>query len=339
MNHENLTAIRSLVDKAKRIVIVQADNPDGDSMGSALALEQILHLSDKEPHLYCAVDVPSYLRYMNGWDRIEPSLPNDYDLSIIVDTSTPSLLDKAREKGDMKKLATKPCIVLDHHSSVEEEISFATTVINDSTVSSTGELIYLLGERLGWTIDALAGEHLMTAILGDTQGLSNDLAKPSTYRVMASLVESGVNRPALEEKRRLYNKMPESIFRYKAELIKRTRLFHENKLSLVTIPQNEINEHSPLYNPAPLIQADMLQVESVAIAIVIKSYDDGKITGAIRCNNGYKIAAQLASFFGGGGHPYAAGFKTSDYDSVDRIVPEIVKKTGELLNDEEATNQ
>jgi bifunctional oligoribonuclease and PAP phosphatase NrnA len=59
-----------IVDAARKIVIVQADNPDADSLGSALALEHILGDLGKEPYLYCGVDMPGYLRYMSGWDRV-----------------------------------------------------------------------------------------------------------------------------------------------------------------------------------------------------------------------------------------------------------------------------
>lgn len=79
--------IRSIVDAAEHIVIVQADNPDGDSLASALALESILGDLGKTVSLYCGSDVPSYLRYLEGWDRVQNELPIRFDASIIVDTS------------------------------------------------------------------------------------------------------------------------------------------------------------------------------------------------------------------------------------------------------------
>lgn len=331
MSIEEATKIYDLMQSSQRIVIVQADNPDGDSMGSALALEQILHNLGKEPSLYCAVHVPQYLRYMSGWDRVESTLPNHFDASIIVDTATMSLLEKAVESGDFNKLSKKPIVVLDHHATVEDEIPETYATIIDTSASSTGEVIFSFTQRVGIELDEIAGEHIMTAILGDTQGLSNELTQVSTYIAMSKLVEIGVNRPALEEKRRLSNKMPVPIYRYKAELISRTHFLADGTLAIVTIPQSEINEYSPLYNPGPLIQPDILQVEGVLMAIVVKSYDDGKMTGALRANTGAPIAGKLALVFGGGGHDYAAGFKTSKYSSVETIVPEIVKNYTTLL--------
>ncbi len=304
------TQIKNILQDAEKVVIVQADNPDADSLGSALALEHILGDAGKQPYLYCGVDVPTYLRYLEGWDRVQKELPAKLDASIIVDASTMSLLEQLVSTGQKAQLATKPCIVLDHHQAVDNLVPFATVMLNDHAhVSSAGELIYHLAQQLGWPLSVAAQTCIMTAILGDTQGLSNQLARPATYRVMADMVAAGVDRPGLEELRREASKMHPKIFKYKAQLIAHTEFSENGAIATVMVPQLEINQYSPLYNPGPLIQGDMLQTLGVRVAIVFKRYDDGKITAAIRCNPTAGIAADLAKHFGGGGHPYASGFK------------------------------
>jgi len=307
--HTELQTIRDIIESAQRIVILQADNPDADSLGSALALEHILGDMGKEPLLYCGVEVPGYLRHITGWDRVNKELPNQFDASIIVDTSTISLFEKLTQNGYKGWLASKPCIVLDHHAEVQNDIDFATVIVNQAQRSSTGELIYWLSGQLGWEMSVAAQANLMTAILGDTQGLSNQLTSADTYRTMAAMIDAGVDRPALEEARRETNKMPVSIFRYKADLINHTELVADGRLAVVTVTQPEINQYSPLYNPGPLIQPDMLQTAGVKATIVFKTYDNGRITAAIRCNHGGAIASDLAEHFGGGGHTYASGFR------------------------------
>jgi nanoRNase/pAp phosphatase (c-di-AMP/oligoRNAs hydrolase) len=157
----------------------------------------------------------------------------------------------------------------------------------------------------------------MASILGDTQGLTNDLTKASTYRVMAELTDLGANRSLLEERRREAGKMAPVIYAYKGRLLGRTEFSDDGRIAHVHIPQQEINEYSPLYNPAALVQFDMLQVENVRLSIVFKTYDDDHITGAIRSN--LPIAAKLAESLGGGGHDFASGFKTEpgqDFEAV-----------------------
>ncbi|MGC1176865.1 MAG: DHH family phosphoesterase [Candidatus Saccharimonadales bacterium] len=335
MSYPETEQIKQIIDGANSIVIVQADNPDGDSLGSALALEQIIGDLGKEPYLYCGVDVPGYLRYMSGWDRVQKELPRAFDASIIVDASTMTLFEKLAQSGQQGWLASQPCVILDHHQTVENLVPFATVTVNDHTRASAGELIYLIAKQLRWPVSVVAQEFLMTSILGDTQGLSNQLASAETYRIMAEFVENGVDRPKLEELRREAGKMPLEIFRYKADLIKRTEFAHDGAIASVVIPQDEINQYSPLYNPAPLVQADMLQTAGVRLAIVFKHYADGKITAAIRCNVGYGVAARLAEHFGGGGHAYASGFKITSGRPFTEVKSECLSFTADLLDKEE----
>lgn len=329
--------INKLVDSAQRIVIIQADNPDADSLGSALALEHILGDLDKEPLLYCGVDIPDYLKYMSGWDRVKKDLPKQFDLSIIVDASTNSLLEKLQTTNQVSALKKQKCIVLDHHSSVQNKIEYADVTLCDSTKSSTGELLFMLARDCDWNVTPEAGRYIMSAILGDTQGLANGLAGPETYRVMAQLIEMGVDRPTLEEQRREFNKMAPEIYHYKGRLLQRTEFAADGTIAYVTIPQDEINQYSPLYNPAILMQFDSLQVSGVKVSIVFKTYDDGHITAKIRCAANAPVGDALAEHFGGGGHPFASGFKIQDGRSIQEIRTECIRVTSDLLQNHQET--
>jgi nanoRNase/pAp phosphatase (c-di-AMP/oligoRNAs hydrolase) len=76
----------------------------------------------------------------------------------------------------------------------------------------------------------------------------------------------------------------------------------------------------------------MRLTENTDIAIAFKVYKDGKITGKIRCNYGHPIANQLAQHFGGGGHPYASGFKVTDGRPYNEIKSECIRVATELLD-------
>jgi phosphoesterase RecJ-like protein len=242
-----------------------------------------------------------------------------------------TLFQKLAESGKQGWVASKPNIVLDHHQEVDNLVPFATVNLTDSEAASTGQIIYRLAKELNWPLDKISAEFIMTSILGDTQGLTNSLVTADTYRIMAELVDLGADRPRLEEERRESSKMHPDIFRYKAELIDRTEFHAGGRLALVTVPQAEINQYSPLYNPAPLIQNDMLQTTGVGCAVVLKQYDDGKILAAIRCNQNSPIGADLATHFGGGGHLYASGFKITNGKPFSEVKKEVIKVAAELL--------
>ena len=326
--------IQSIVSDNQNILVVQADNPDADSLGSALALEDLLHKLGKNHILYCGVDMPQYLHYMEGWDRVNSEFPKSFDASIIVDASTIVLLEKITSIGAKGWLAAKPCIVLDHHKEVDNAIDFATATINIPEYSSTTELIYYLAKELEWPLNDENCLYLMAGIIGDTQNLTNDLAKSRTFKTVAEMIDIGVNRAVLEEKRRELSKMPEKIYRYKSELINRTQITDDGAIATVTIPQNEINDFSPLYNPVALIQGDMLQIDGVRAVIVFKDYSGSKITGAIRTISNFPYAGQIASRFGGGGHEHASGFKVLDGTPIDRLKTDVIAYTSALMKDQ-----
>lgn len=331
MQYPKASQIQDILQTAHHIVIIQADNPDADSLGSALALEEILGDLGKQTTLYCGVDMPGYLHYLPGWDRVEKDVPKRFDASIIVDASTMTLLEKLEQTGQISWLAAKPCVVLDHHHSVDNPIQFATVEITDGGRASAGELIFMIAQQLQWPLSVAAQEFIMSSILGDTQGLTNQLTSADTYRVMASLVDAGVERSKLEELRREYSKMPVEIFKYKAMLISRAQFSSQGEVVSVAIPQNEINLYSPLYNPAPLIHGDMLQTIGVRVAIVFKHYTDGKVTAAIRCNPGAGVGADLAEHFGGGGHKFASGFKVIGGKPFEDLRAECLRYADSLL--------
>lgn len=335
MNEQKLQELAKIIDESQTIVVIQADNPDADSLASALALEQLLHEQGKDPVLYCGVDMPGYLKYLSGWDRVSSEMPHKFDASIIVDASNIALLEKLGNDKMHGWLAAKPCVVLDHHETSDESINFAKVLINDASFSSTAELIYHVARTLDWNVSQTAGEHIISGILGDTQGLTNSLASSRTYRVIADIIDLGVDRAALEEKRRELSKMTKDILLYKAKLIERTEFLLDNKLAIVIVPHDEIITYSPQYNPAPLIQSDLLQTENVGVTIVIKAYDNNRVTGAIRCTNDYPVGAKLAEKLGGGGHEYASGFKVTSGKSAEDVKRECIKILSELLKENE----
>ncbi len=321
--------IRNLLEAAKTVVILQADNPDGDSLGSALALEQIMHDLHKEPILYCGVDIPTYLRYLPGWDRVQKDLPKQFDLSIIVDTSALSLFENLERSGQRQWLAAKPCIIIDHHQ-VDNSIPFATVVCNKTAVA-TSEVIYELAQQLSWTTNHTALEMIAVSILSDSLGLVSEATTARTIYIMAELVDKGVRLAQLDNARReMMRKSPELVH-YKGQLLQRVEYFEDNQIAMITIPWEEIATYSHAYNPSMLIIDDMRLTENTAVAIAFKLYRDGKITAKIRTNYGHTIAADLAKHFGGGGHAYASGFKITDGRTIDNIKQDCINVAKQLL--------
>lgn len=336
INKKLISQIQSVIDDANKIVIVQADNPDVDSLASSLALEAILDSQGKKVELYCGIDLPSYLHYLPGWGRVSRDMPKQFDASIIVDTSSDSLLGQLAKSDAKAWLASRPCIVLDHHAT-GATIGFANVIANYPAVATT-EVIFELAAQLNWKLDKETKEFIAMGILSDSLGLMSQSTTARSIHIIAELVEGGVNLAELESLRRETLRRDPELIHYKGRLLQRVEFEADNRIAIVVIPWEEIEKYSPSYNPSMLVIDDMRLAKGTDIAIAFKLYKDGKITAKIRCNYGFGIADKLAEHFGGGGHPLASGFKITDGRSYDDIKAETIKITIELLVEIEQQN-
>ncbi len=317
---------------AQKIVIIQAENPDGDSLGSALALDELLTEAGKEVALFCAIDIPKYMHYIKGWDRVEKDWPTNYDCAVIVDTSAELLIQKALTIPSVRHfLETHPVVVIDHHQTDENDLPFDTIDVNDTSAVATSEIIYRMAKEAGWVITPEAAESMFVSIQADSLGLTTPSTTAESYQTAADLVKLGAVPADIEARRREYMKKPADILEYKGELIKRIEYFLDGRLAVVHIPWEDIAEYSDRYNPSVLVLEEMRMVDTVQVAVAIKTYPDGKLTGKIRVNA--PVADKVAGYFGGGGHEYSAGFKV--FENYDTIINELLTATDKALTDYE----
>jgi phosphoesterase RecJ-like protein len=329
---ELMNDAQTLIESAKNIIVIQAENPDGDSLGSSLALEEILGDLGKNVALYCPVEIPKYLRYMTGWDRVVSDFDTKADLAIIVDTTADILLSKVLETPGVRHfLESHPVLVIDHHTT-EPTLSFDHTLLTAEAVA-TSHVIYDLACHTGWAISAQAAEDIMIALMSDSLGLTTPNVTPETFHLAGELAALGASNAVIEERRREFMKKSPEILAYKGELIRKIEYLLDGKLALVHVPWDEIEKYSDAYNPGALIGDELRLVENVALSVVVKTYPDGKATGRLRGN--LPIAETVAGYFGGGGHAYAAGFRI--YEQYDTIVSELVTATDKALKEYDAT--
>ena len=315
-----------LKDK-KSICIIQAENPDGDSLGSAIALDYLLN--EKEISLYCPVDIPKYLHYFSDWSRVTNEFDFRADGYIIVDTAASILLSKLLDDAAIKnRLYDAPVLVIDHHET-PDDIDFPHERIIEIKPACV-ELIYCIAKELNIDINKNAAEAIFQGVLSDTLGLTSSSVTDKTFEIAADLTRLGVKISDLEDRRREFMKKSPRILDYKADLIKRIEYSLDGELATVHIPWDDIREYSDEYNPNVLILEEMRLVEGVKVAVAIKTYPDGKVTGKIRTASDTPISEKVAGYFGGGGHPQAAGFRTYD-TTYEEVVRDLVKIIPELM--------
>ena len=313
----------------ERICVIQAENPDGDSLGSAIALDYLL--SDKQVSLYCPVQIPKYLRYFGDWSRVEDEFDFRADGYIIVDTAAEILLSKLMDDAPIRKrLYDTPVLVIDHHET-PDDLPFPHEAIIE-VCPACAELIFEIAKSQEMEISKEAAEAIFQGLLADTLGLTSASMDAHVFEVAAELTRLGVKVAELDERRREFMKKSRRILDYKADLIKRVDYHLDGLLATVHIPWEDIHEYSEEYNPNVLILEELRMVEGVKVAVAVKTYPDGKVTGKLRTSMDAPIAERLAGYFGGGGHPVAAGFRTYD-TTYDEVVSDLIIQTQEALDD------
>ena len=330
--------LAKLLKDKQKIVIVIANNPDVDSVGSALALTEIFTQMQKEAVVYCRSEIPFYLHFLKDWHQIQNTLTTAYDLAIMVDNSALALLEDDNAKiNAVNILRSKPLVILDHHP-LESDIDFATLIYNEASMAATGELIYAISQELKWPLNELSATYLVASILSDSLGFTSQIMirNSQPLRVVADLVDLGVDLNALAQRRLQWQEIPARLVAYRGELFQRVVFYQQDRIALLTIEYDEIKKLGSLFNPT-IVLDDLRQIENLKLTLGFKKYQNPsgqlfRVTLRIRCYRQCRIAQNLAETFGGGGHPYAAGAKWQD-NNLDfaTIEQDVLKRAGELL--------
>lgn len=327
-------SFRSYIEQAKHILVIQAENPDGDSVAASLALESLIldNFTDKKVTMFCNLPVPAHLRYLKGHDRVVQDLPRDFDLAIIVDCAEEVLLAKTLQLPEAERLKKVPVLILDHHN---DSINFKFETVNfiDESAVSSGAVVFNLAKENDLKVGEDTATFMTASILSDTMGLTLDFVGAGDFRMIADLTDLGANVPRIDQARRELNKRPQFITKYKAELLGRVEYLLDGRLAYVHIPWEEIEKYSGIYNPPILVFEDMRLTEGVQVVMAVKSYKNGKMTAKIRTNPGYEVAGAVAEKFNCGGHPGSAGCKVEPgMYTYDEFKAELMKCTREELD-------
>ena len=241
----------NLVDYNK-ILILQPENPDGDSVASALALEEILGDAGKQVIIYAYTNLPDYLKYIQGLDRITNVFPgsNQFDLVIIVDTASELLLEKTLG-NNLSLINKKPIYVLDHHAENTTGLDVLPGAIffagKRESYAATGEIVYEIAEELGLKINKDAAEHICESVLADTLGLTSQAATAESVKIIYEMVKIGAE---------LWHYNPNVLFLEEARNISGVKL----AISFKSYPDGKITAKIRSNNPDEISASDIAAV-------------------------------------------------------------------------------
>lgn len=292
-----IDAILAAIRNGRRFLIASHENPDGDAVGSTLALANALREMGKEVVAYNPDGVPNDYRFLPGWDSVVTAVPADprFDAGFVLDAG------ELRRAGDWIRGASRTLVNIDHHPHSE---NFGEIYWVDEQASATGVLIYRLLQAAGWAISLDVATCLYTTILSDTGSFRYSNADPEAFRVAGEMVALGVDPWSIASG--LYESQEESRLRLLAQALPTLDVAPCGTFAAITVTEQMLKdtacrpEHTDRFINYPR------SIRGVEVAIFFRQVGPDRFKVGFR-SKGKVDVGSLAREFGGGGHHNAAG--------------------------------
>ncbi len=306
------------IKKAEKIVILTHETPDGDAIGSSLAMRVALKQLGKEPDVIIR-EVPKIFDFLPGREEIkENSDIEKYDLAISLDCA-----DFKRLVGNEYFENAKQTIVIDHHGSnkMYGDINF----INPVSPACCQILIGMF-QYFGIDIDKELGTCILTGIITDTGGFRYSGVTPETFEFTADLLQNGVNVSKIHK--RVLDTKTKANFELMKRTIDRMEFLEDGKVTFTYITNKDLEEvNAGIGDHEGLVEIGR-DIEGVEVSVFIRQREDDKnaYKVSMRSNN-YVNVSDVCLMFGGGGHEKAAGaIVQGDIEQVKQKVMNELKK-------------
>lgn len=320
---EDLDVAVRIIRESGTVGLASHVNPDGDGVGSLLAMTAVLlrlgkevHASLPEPSQY----PPQYL-FLPGGDLLSrpDDMPGGMDLFVALDCSNLERLGRLRSRAEEARLV----INLDHH---EDNQFFAHLNLVDPEASSTSELVYRLMRRAGWEITPDVATCLYTGLVTDTGRFQHRNTGPRALAVASDLAAAGADLPLIS--REVYENQSLAYTRLLGRALQRAEVLEDLGLVYSYITQKDLLDTGASLPETEDLIDHLRSVRGTRMAALFKELDDGRVRVSLRSRNGVEVGP-IARSLGGGGHANAAGY-TSETDiegSLARLM-EILRNAG-----------
>lgn len=282
---------------ADHILISSHVHPDGDTMGSLLALGLGLLSMDKHVVMVSPDGIPPRYRFLPGTELVLDHWEGKVNLGIAVDCGT------LRQLGKFSKTFERipNTIQIDHHDFADV---FGKLLVADPTAAAVGEIVYDLLKILEIKITPMIATCLLTSIIVDTGAFRFANVRSRTFRICADLLDRGVDLKYLLEE--AYWKKSETTVKLEATSVVRMKFERNGRVVWSYVPQTEFKRVSGVGSDVDGVADDLRSIDGVKVAALMRENEDGTCRVSLRSEAGINVA-RIAQVFGGGGHFNSAG--------------------------------
>jgi bifunctional oligoribonuclease and PAP phosphatase NrnA len=332
-----INKLKQLLHQNKNIVITSHTNPDGDAIGSSLAMYHYLSKIGNNVVMMVPNSFPDYYSWLPDSDKImlynrQPKksqlLLKDADIIFSLDYNALNRLGALAEiiKGTKAKR-----VLIDHH--IDPEVENFDYCFSTVETSSTGELVYSFISQMGDEdlIDKKIGEAIYTGIVTDTGSFSFSCNRPETYIITSKIIKSGVDAQKIHKL--IYDTFSENRLRLLGYSIsKRMIVWEELHTALIYLTKSDLKEFDYQVGDTEGVVNYPLSMEKINMSVLITEKDN-QLRLSFRSKGKFSVNNLSREHFNGGGHRNAAGGKTNeDIETLIARLKSVLENYKEHLN-------
>lgn len=293
--------LKNKIEQAENIIIFSHVSPDGDTLGSNIALSLMIekYFNKKTDSVFVGFLPPIY-SYLPDFSRFQDVQSIDknkqYDLAIAVDVASKdrmvygsTIFDNARVKAN-----------IDHHKT---NIGYGDINIIDGDAACVGVILYKIFQEWGYEIPTDVARCLYTSLLTDTGGFKYENTSPDTFMLAADLVKLGVS-PTYEY-RACYETKPQNMVQFQAYIVTNSVFYNDGKIAFAKITRSDMSKFNATDDFTEGIVEVLRTSKNVEIAALLKETKEGYTKVSLRSKT--LDVTPIVMDFGGGGHTFAAG--------------------------------
>lgn len=313
INISEAEQLKSLINDARNVAITCHVSPDGDAIGSTLALWHVLTAMGKNASVITPDQSPKSLSFLAGVDRIIAATCNPEaarrkfakaDLIFCLDFNSLSRVDRM---ADLLKKTSGKKVLIDHHLDPE---TFADLTISQPKMSSACLLLYRVLTQLGYDkyIDKNAAECIYTGMMTDTGNFTYNSSDPDIYIVIAQLIKKGIDKDAIYTI--VCNTKNESCLRINGyALSQKMQLYPQHHAALIVLSREEMSNYNFQKGDTEGLVNMPLSIPGIIYSAFIRDDNDvtGRINVSMRSKGDFPVNKVCEAHYNGGGHKNAAG--------------------------------
>lgn len=310
ISEESIRKVAKALDKAEKVAIVAHVGPDGDAMGSSLAIWHYLMTIGKEPVVIVPTRFPDFYAWLPGADQVlvhaedketTEKILQEVDLIFAMDFNVPK---RMADMADAVLNSPAYKILVDHHLHPGE---FTDVVISHPEIAATSELAFRLICRLGdfSKINLACAECIYMGMMTDTGGFTYNSNKHEIYVIVGELLKLGVDKDRIY--RNVFNTYSEDRLRLMGYcLYNKMKIYPEYRTALITLTIAEMDQFNFKNGDAEGFVNIPLSIKDIDFSVFLRE-DPEKIKVSLRSQGTFPANKFSADVFNGGGHLNAAG--------------------------------